>query len=86
MNVYYRQTVVGWRNVYSAGADDQFVNLNSEDFHALLLHVCQRAFAGCEEIEMKTAQELFDKEVRGKRAPIKAPVLSRFFFSPKDFV
>ncbi|MFC1287813.1 hypothetical protein [Bacillus paralicheniformis] len=64
MNVFYRKTVVGWWNVYPAGSDDQFVNLNPEEFAAILPQVSRRAFAGCAEIGVTTAQELFGQEVR----------------------
>ncbi|AMR09487.1 hypothetical protein NSQ93_23000 [Bacillus sp. FSL W8-0445] len=64
MNVYYRRTVVGWWNVYPAGSDDQFANLNPEEFTALLPQVSRRAFAGCAEISLTAARELFGKEVR----------------------
>lgn len=46
MNVYYRKTVVGWWNIYPAGLDDQFINLNSEEFFELLPQVSRRTFAG----------------------------------------
>ncbi|MED2941529.1 hypothetical protein P4282_03380 [Bacillus swezeyi] len=64
MNVYYRKTVVGWWNVYPAGSGDQFVNLNPEEFAALLPQVSCRAFAGCAEISVKSARELFGEEVQ----------------------
>ncbi|MEC1023545.1 hypothetical protein [Bacillus paralicheniformis] len=64
MNVYYRKTVVGWWNVYPAGSDDQFINLTPEEFFGLLPQVSRRAFAGCAEISVKSARELFGKEVR----------------------
>lgn len=64
MNVYYRKTVVGWWNVYPAGSDDQFINLTPEEFFGLLPQVSRRAFAGCAEIGVTAARELFGKEVR----------------------
>ena len=63
MNVYYRRTVVGWFNVYISGTE-QFVNLNPEEFTTLLPQVSRRAFAGCAEISVTAARELFGKEVR----------------------
>ncbi len=63
MNVYYRRTIVGWWNVYPAGSDDQFVNLNPEEFFELLPQVSRRAFAGCAEIGITTARELFGEKV-----------------------
>ncbi|KMM54609.1 hypothetical protein ACH95_19735 [Bacillus glycinifermentans] len=64
MNVYYRKTVVGWWNIYPAGSDDQFVNLNPEEFAALLPQVSRRAIAGCAEIGVTAARELFGEEVQ----------------------
>ncbi|MEC1560429.1 hypothetical protein [Bacillus haynesii] len=64
MNVYYRKTVVGWWNIYPAGSDDQFVNINPEEFAALLPQVSRRAFAGCAEIGVTEARELFGEEVQ----------------------
>ncbi|NPC94025.1 hypothetical protein HOO54_17825 [Bacillus sp. WMMC1349] len=62
MNVYYRKTVVGWFNVYRAGSDDQFVNLNPEEFQKLLPEVSRKAFYGCAEISEKTARKLFGSQ------------------------
>ncbi|KRT94244.1 hypothetical protein ABE068_11385 [Bacillus glycinifermentans] len=64
MQIRYVRTVVGWFNVYISGSDDQFVNLNPEEFFALLPQVSRRAFAGCAEIGVTAARELFGKEVR----------------------
>ncbi|MFW2107727.1 hypothetical protein ACTXHP_01685 [Bacillus stercoris] len=64
MNVYYRKTVVGWWNIYPAGAAEQFINLSPEEFFTLLPQVSRKAFAGCAEIKPEVAQELFGEEVR----------------------
>ncbi|MEC1022888.1 hypothetical protein [Bacillus paralicheniformis] len=63
MQIRYVRTVVGWFNVYISGTE-QFVNLDPEEFAALLPQVSRRAFAGCAEISVKAAQELFGQEVR----------------------
>ena len=63
MNVYYRKTVVGWWKIYPAGSDE-FVNLNPEEFAALLPQVSRRAIAGCAEIGVTAARELFGEEVQ----------------------
>ncbi|QHZ46316.1 hypothetical protein [Bacillus sp. NSP9.1] len=63
MQIRYVRTVVGWWNVYPAGSDDQFVNLNPEEFAELLPQVSRRAFAGCAEIGVTAARELFGEEV-----------------------
>nr|MDH3163208.1 hypothetical protein [Bacillus licheniformis] len=63
MNVYYRKTVVGWWNVYPAGSDE-YINLNPEEFTALLPQVSRRAFAGRAEISVTAARELFGEEVQ----------------------
>ncbi|MED1068568.1 hypothetical protein [Bacillus paralicheniformis] len=63
MQIRYVRTVVGWFNVYISGTE-QFVNLNPEEFAALLPQVSRRAFAGCAEIGVTAARELFGEEVR----------------------
>ncbi|MEK3893208.1 hypothetical protein MKZ04_12390 [Bacillus sp. FSL W7-1354] len=63
MQIRYVRTVVGWFNVYISGTE-QFVNLNPEEFAELLPQVSRRAFAGCAEIGVTAARELFGEEVR----------------------
>ncbi|MEC0313935.1 hypothetical protein P4472_08895 [Bacillus subtilis] len=49
--------------MYISGTE-QFVNLNPEEFAALLPQVSRRAFAGCTEIGVTAARELFGEEVQ----------------------
>ncbi|MCY7800872.1 hypothetical protein [Bacillus haynesii] len=63
MQIRYVRTVVGWFNVYISGTE-QFVNLNPEEFAELLPQVSRRAFAGCAEIGVTAARELFGEEVQ----------------------